>query len=184
MLDIVIIFSILNKEKTDHYYSNYFFLHISFQLKRIPHFNIRQQRVSVLEVKYSMEAPLYIKGKARNGPTFREAVLVHAVARLVLHPFFKNIQTSWVKMGPGGIKVCLQAGVNDLGGTLMNESITRAAGTIHGQEMPPVKMEGLIKSINRIPQERSTLYGVPLSSQRSISKISFRLEQDSFSKAS
>ena len=68
-------------------------------------------------------------------------------------------------MGPGGIKVCLQAGVNDLGGTLMNESITRAAGTIHGQEMPPVKMEGLIKSINRIPQERSTLYGVPLSSQ-------------------
>ena len=131
-----------------------------------------------------MEAPLYIKGKARKGPTFREAVLVHAVARLVLHPFFKNIQTSWVKMGPGGIKVCLQAGVNDLGGTLMNESITRAAGTIHGQEMPPVKMEGLIKSINRIPQERSTLYGVPLSSQRSISKISFRLEQDSFSKAS
>ena len=87
-------------------------------------------------------------------------------------------------MGPGGIKVCLQAGVNDLGGTLMNESITRAAGTIHGQEMPPVKMEELIKSINRIPQERSTLYGVPLSSQRSISKISFRLEQDSFSKAS
>ena len=184
MLDIVIIFSILIKEKSDHYYRNYFFLHISFQLKRIPHFNIRQQRVSVLEVKYSMEAPLYIKGKARKGPTFREAVLVHAVARLVLHPFFKNIQTSWVKMGSGGIKVCLQAGVNDLGGTLMNESITRAAGTIHGQEMPPVKMEGLIKSINRIPQERSTLYGVPLSSQRSISKISFRLEQDSFSKAS
>ena len=131
-----------------------------------------------------MESPLYIKGKARKGPTFREAVLVHAVARLVLHPFFKNIQTSWVKMGPDGIKVCLQAGVNDLGGTLMNESITRAAGTIHGQEMTPVKMEGLIKSINRIPQERSTLYGLPLSSQRSISKTSFRLEQDSFSKAS
>ena len=90
MLDIVIIFSILIKEKTDHYYRNYFFLHTSFQLKRIPHFNIRQQKVSVLEVKYSMEAPLYIKGKARKEPTFREAVLVHAVARLVLHPFFNK----------------------------------------------------------------------------------------------
>ena len=67
------------------------------------------------------------------------------------------------------------AEVYDLGGTLMNESITRAAGTIHGQEMTPVKMEGLIKSINRIPQERSTLYGLPLSSQRSISKTSFWL---------
>ena len=131
-----------------------------------------------------MEAPIFRKGKTRKGPTFREAVLVHAVARLVLHPHFTNIQTSWVKMGPEGVKICLKAGVNDLGGTLMNESITRAAGTIHGQEMPPVKMEGLIKSINRIPQERSTLYGVPLSSQRSKSKISFRLEQDSFSKAS
>jgi len=115
-----------------------------------------------------MEAPLYIKGKARKGPTFREAVLVPAVARLVLHPYINNIQTSWVKMGPEGIKVCLNAGVNDLGGTLMNESITRAAGAVHGQEMPPARMEALIKSVNRIPQQRTTLYGIPDISQHTI----------------
>ena len=83
-----------------------------------------------------MEAPLYWKGKARKGPTFREAVLMHAVARLVLHPHISNIQVSWVKMGREGIQACLQAGANDLGGTLMNESITRAAGGEMGQEFP------------------------------------------------
>ena len=92
-----------------------------------------------------MESPIYLKGKARKGPTFREAVLIHAVARLVLHPQIQNIQTSWVKMGPEGVKHCLNAGVNDLGGTLMNESITRAAGTVHGQEMLPEWMESLIQ---------------------------------------
>ena len=108
-----------------------------------------------------MEAPLYLKGKARPGPTFREAVLVHAVARLVLHPHFSNIQTSWVKMGPEGVKACLNAGVNDLGGTLMNESITRAAGTVHGQELRPEDMESLIASVGRIPRQRTTLYETP-----------------------
>ncbi|MFP6681230.1 MAG: 5-amino-6-(D-ribitylamino)uracil--L-tyrosine 4-hydroxyphenyl transferase CofH, partial [Gammaproteobacteria bacterium] len=73
-----------------------------------------------------MEAPLYLKGRARKGPTFREAILVHAVARLVLNPYITNIQASWVKMGHAGVLACLNAGVNDLGGTLMNESITRA----------------------------------------------------------
>ena len=108
-----------------------------------------------------MEAPLYLHGKARPGPTFREAVLVHAVARLVLHPHFSNIQTSWVKMGPEGVKACLNAGVNDLGGTLMNESITRAAGTVHGQELRPEDMESLIASVGRIPCQRTTLYETP-----------------------
>ena len=114
-----------------------------------------------------MEAPIYLKGKARKGPTFREAVLVHAVARLVLHPHFTNIQTSWVKMGPEGVKSCLNAGVNDLGGTLMNESITRAAGTVHGQEMTPERMEKIIcnaegtSSTRRIPVQRTTLYNIP-----------------------
>ena len=108
-----------------------------------------------------MEAPLYLQGKARPGPTFREAVLVHAVARLVLHPHFSNIQTSWVKMGPEGVKACLNAGVNDLGGTLMNESITRAAGTVHGQELCPEGMESLIESVGRIPRQRTTLYETP-----------------------
>ena len=91
-----------------------------------------------------MEAPMYLRGMARKGPTLREAVLMHAVSRLVLHPLIANIQTSWVKMGPEGAALCLNAGANDLGGTLMNESISRAAGTQHGQEFPPEAMEALI----------------------------------------
>ena len=106
-----------------------------------------------------MEAPIYLKGHARRGPTFREAVLMHAVARLALHPHFSNIQTSWVKMGREGVKACLSAGVNDLGGTLMNESITRAAGAQHGQELAPARMEELIRSCGRVPKQRSTVYG-------------------------
>jgi FO synthase len=105
-----------------------------------------------------MEAPIYLRGNARRGPTFREAVLMHAVARLALHPHITNIQTSWVKMGPEGAKVCLRAGANDLGGTLMNETITRAAGAGHGQEMPPERMEDLIRSLGRAPRQRTTLY--------------------------
>lgn len=112
-----------------------------------------------------MEAPLYWKGKARKGPTFREAVLMHAVARLVLHPHISNIQVSWVKMGRQGIQACLQAGVNDLGGTLMNESITRAAGGQMGQELPPAQMEEIIRSIGCIPSQRTTLYQ-PASQER------------------
>ena len=105
-----------------------------------------------------MEAPLYRKGRARRGPTYREAVLMHAVARLSLHPLIPNIQTSWVKMGTDGVADCLQAGVNDLGGTLMNESITRAAGTVHGQEFAPATMEDLIRGLGRLPRQRTTLY--------------------------
>ena len=77
---------------------------------------------------------------------------MHAVARLALHPLITNIQTSWVKMGPDGAALCLNAGANDLGGTLMNESISRAAGTQHGQEFPPEAMEALIRSIGRVPR--------------------------------
>jgi FO synthase len=80
-----------------------------------------------------MEAPVYRRGQARKGPTSREAVLMHAVARLALNPVIPNIQVSWVKMGAAGARLCLAAGANDLGGTLMNESISRAAGTQHGQ---------------------------------------------------
>ncbi|HET6197708.1 MAG TPA: 5-amino-6-(D-ribitylamino)uracil--L-tyrosine 4-hydroxyphenyl transferase CofH [Acetobacteraceae bacterium] len=105
-----------------------------------------------------MEAPMYLRGLSRKGPTLREAVLMHAVARLALHPLITNIQTSWVKMGPDGAALCLNAGANDLGGTLMNESISRAAGTQHGQEFPPEAMEGLIRSIGRVPLQRDTLY--------------------------
>jgi FO synthase len=84
---------------------------------------------------------------------------MHAVARLALHPNLTNIQTSWVKMGRAGAAACLQAGANDLGGTLMNESITRAAGAMHGQEMSPEVMAELIVSIGRQPLQRTTLYG-------------------------
>jgi len=105
-----------------------------------------------------METPIHLRGLSRLGPTYREAVLMHAVARLALHPVLTNIQTSWVKMGPDGAAACLQAGANDLGGTLMNESITRAAGAMHGQEMPPEAMEALIRSIGREPWQRTTLY--------------------------
>ena len=106
-----------------------------------------------------MEAPMGVKGQSRHGPTLREVKLMHAVARLALHPLITNIQTSWVKLGPLGVAECLQGGANDLGGTLMNESISRAAGTTHGQEMPPEAMEMLIRSIGRNPRQRSTLYG-------------------------
>jgi FO synthase len=108
-----------------------------------------------------MEAPIYLKGLARPGPTFREAVLMHAVARLALHPHITNIQASWVKLGLEGAQACLRAGANDLGGTLMNESISRAAGASHGQEMPPERMETAIRALGRTPRQRTTLYGTP-----------------------
>ena len=105
-----------------------------------------------------MEAPMFLKGQARKGPTFREAVLMHAVARLALHPLIPNIQASWVKMGHSGVVACLQAGCNDLGGTLMNESISRAAGTLHGQETNPQLMRSMIEAAGRVPRQRTTLY--------------------------
>jgi FO synthase len=105
-----------------------------------------------------MEAPMYLKGRARRGPTFREAVLMHAVARLALHPVIPNIQASWVKMGHEGVIACLNAGCNDLGGTLMNESITRAAGAAHGQETSPEEMHAMIRAADRKPRQRTTMY--------------------------
>jgi FO synthase len=106
-----------------------------------------------------MEAPMWLRGQARSGPTFGETLLVHAVSRLALHPWITNIQASWVKLGVEGVGVALKAGVNDLGGTLMNESISRSAGARHGQELPPEAMEDLIRSHGRSPRQRTTLYG-------------------------
>ncbi len=113
-----------------------------------------------------METPIYLKGRARRGATWREAVLMHAVARLALHPVIANIQTSWVKMGAEGAAFCLRAGANDMGGTLMNESITRAAGAVHGQEMPPAAIEDLIRRLGRRPRQRTTLYGTAPAERR------------------
>jgi len=108
-----------------------------------------------------MEAPLFHRGRARRGPTYRETILMHAVARLALNPLIVNIQTSWVKLGEAGAADCLSAGANDLGGTLMNESISRAAGASHGQELGPERMDRLIDSLGRPARHRTTLYGTP-----------------------
>jgi FO synthase len=107
-----------------------------------------------------MEAPIYLRGRSRKGPTFREAVLMHAIARLALEPVIANIQASWVKMGPDGAGLCLQAGANDMGGVLMNESITRAAGAVHGQELRAEDLERLIRAAGRTPRQRTTSYGL------------------------
>jgi FO synthase len=84
---------------------------------------------------------------------------MHAVARLALDPLIPNIQVSWVKLGEGGVAAALAAGANDLGGTLMNESISKAAGAAHGQEWSPMRMEHEIRAAGRVPLQRTTLYG-------------------------
>jgi FO synthase len=116
-----------------------------------------------------MEAPIYLQGRARRGPSFREAVLMHAVGRLALHPWITNVQASWVKLGVAGAQAALRAGGNDLGGTLMNESISRAAGARHGQELPPEAMEAAIRAVGRTPRQRTTLYGEPPAERRQAS---------------
>ena len=105
-----------------------------------------------------MEAPMYLKGKSRAGPSFREAILMHSIARIVFHGLIDNIQTSWVKMGQEGVQACLNAGANDIGGTLMNESITRAAGADHGQEWSAAAMEEALQEMQRTPRMRTTSY--------------------------
>jgi FO synthase len=113
-----------------------------------------------------MEAPIHFKGRSRGGPTWREAVLMHAVSRLALHMLIPNIQVSWVKMGIAGVNACLQAGANDLGGTLMNESISRAAGGAHGEELAPERMDEIIGALGRNADQRTTLYKTPPELQR------------------
>ena len=105
-----------------------------------------------------MEAPMYLKGKSRRGPSFREAILMHSISRIAFDNLINNIQTSWVKMGQDGVRACLNAGANDIGGTLMNESITRAAGADHGQEWHPSDMEEAILKMGRTPKMRTTNY--------------------------
>lgn len=106
-----------------------------------------------------MEAPIWRRGQARSGPTFRESILMHAIARLVLQPYIKHVQASWVKMGLDGLALCLQAGADDMGGTLINESITRAAGGGHGQFVDPAEFTRAAASIGRTAWQRTTLYG-------------------------
>jgi FO synthase len=108
-----------------------------------------------------MQSPIYLRGQARMGPTWREAVLMHAVGRIVLHGAIDSIQASWVKLGMEGAAACLNAGVNDLGGVLMNESISRAAGASHGQEVTVDELAAAAASAGRPLRQRTTLYGTP-----------------------
>jgi FO synthase len=106
-----------------------------------------------------MATPLYLQRRARRGPTFREAVLMHAVARIAYAGCIDNIQTSWVKMGVDGVAQALQAGANDLGGTLMDENISRAAGASHGQHMDHEAFRAIVEPLGRRLEQRTTLYG-------------------------
>ena len=106
-----------------------------------------------------MAAPIYLQRKARRGPTFREALLMHSVGRIAYRGWIDNIQVSWVKMGHGGATQILQAGANDLGGTLMDENISRAAGASHGTTMDEAAFRSWVEPIGRTLEERTTLYG-------------------------
>jgi FO synthase len=106
-----------------------------------------------------MAAPIYLQKRARRGPTFREALLMHAVARIAYDGWIDNIQASWVKIGIDGARQLLAAGCNDLGGTLMDENISRAAGATHGQQMYEADFRDLAASVGRHLEQRTTLYG-------------------------
>ncbi len=106
-----------------------------------------------------MASPIYLQRKSRRGPTFREALLIHAVGRIAYHGLIDNIQVSWVKMGAAGASQLLQAGCNDLGGTLMDENISRAAGASHGQAMDESGFRSMVEPLGRRLEQRTTLYG-------------------------
>ena len=106
-----------------------------------------------------MASPIFLQGRSRPGPTWDEVVLVHAVGRIALDGLIPNIQASWVKLGLGGGARLLDAGCNDLGGTLMDENISRASGAAHGQLATPEELEAAIRGAGRVPAQRTTVYG-------------------------
>jgi len=106
-----------------------------------------------------MASPIYLQKKSRRGPTFRETLLMHAIARIAYHGLIDNVQVSWVKIGLTGAVQLLNAGCNDMGGTLMNENISRAAGAAHGQEMTPQHFTQLAEQLGRRAEQRTTSYG-------------------------
>jgi FO synthase len=106
-----------------------------------------------------MASPIYLQRKARRGPTFRETVLIHSIGRIAYHGLIDNIQASWVKIGRPGVRQLLNAGVNDLGGTLMNENISRAAGASHGQGLERRDFEEIVEGMGRRLEQRTTRYG-------------------------
>jgi FO synthase len=108
-----------------------------------------------------MAAPMYLKRGARRGPTWRETVLMHAVGRITYRGLIDNVQASWVKLGAAGAQQLLQAGVNDLGGTLMDENISRAAGASHGQGIGIDELRAIVEPLGRTLVQRTTVYGRP-----------------------
>ncbi len=106
-----------------------------------------------------MASPIYLQRKARRGPTFRETLLMHSIGRIAYRGLIPNIQASWVKIGREGVRQLLQAGVNDLGGTLMNENISRAAGATHGQGLEPDDFRDIVAGLGRTLAQRNTRYG-------------------------
>ena len=106
-----------------------------------------------------MASPIYLMKKSRRGPTFRETLLMHAIGRIAYHGYIDNIQASWVKIGLDGAQQLLRAGCNDMGGTLMNENISRAAGASHGQAMTPQSFTQLSERLGRRAEQRTTGYG-------------------------
>ena len=105
-----------------------------------------------------MGSPIYLQGKSMPGPTWDEILLIHSLARIYFHDYIDNIQASWVKLGHDGSLKLLEAGVNDLGGTLINENISRASGASHGQETTDLEFIDLIQKANKKPYLRNTLY--------------------------
>ncbi|MGA0067807.1 MAG: 7,8-didemethyl-8-hydroxy-5-deazariboflavin synthase, partial [Candidatus Nanopelagicales bacterium] len=106
-------------------------------------------------------APIYLAGVARTGPTVRDNRAVHAMARIMLHGAIDHVQCSWVKLGDDGCRLMLAGGADDLGGTLMEETISRMAGSEHGSAKTVEDLQDLIRSAGRIPCQRTTGYGVP-----------------------
>jgi FO synthase len=106
-----------------------------------------------------MAAPIYLQKRSRRGPTFREVLLMHAVARITYRGLIDHIQASWVKLGLAGVSQLLQAGVDDLGGTLMDENISRAAGAVHGTGITPDDFRAVLGPLGRTLAQRTTLYG-------------------------
>ena len=113
-----------------------------------------------------LNAPVYLAGIARPGPTIRENVVVHAMARLLLHGRIDHVQTSWVKLGERGTQQMLRGGADDLGGTLMEETISRMAGSQHGSRMSVDELEGVVRGIARTPRQRTTTYDAPTDERR------------------
>lgn len=121
-----------------------------------------------------MAAPIYLRKMSRRGPTFRETLLMHAVARIAYHGHIDNIQGSWVKIGFEGLAQLLQAGVNDVGGTLMNENISRAAGASHGQEVGPDDFAALCAPLGRTVAQRNTAYDLLAEPTRTVAPVDIR----------